>query len=652
MMSPSHSEVVYVGLPALHSSVPNGAPSLRGLRVSAYLPAAAGEVELEAPRAVLHETANGLCRNDSSALPVPVDVPVLRLSPSSESAVVAASAQQSCAAASELSAGSMPLLLSAAIWGPGTAGASASGSGSDSPRAGPRSMAATCQQNVCQPAEGSLRLSPWHAAQPEAACLLADQARPIALSNTRPESWKPLESTLSLRVPASVREPELPIAQHDNAVNMTGNRIGGPELGSGWYGHCPSGSEPPVLVPVPVLMAAGTTADSGSTSSAKERCHKEELLHRLGQGGFDLPGLTASTVAAALVGFGAGPSRTAELLNLNCMPKEGSWLMMDAGEMHCGKEAGKDQMLLAEQQAGHQATENQCVAVTSVSAPGIGAFTSLPSDDFKESVTAAAGGWEDGAIRSGGGRAGEDILKQTAGEGDSCGNKMQTAAAVHQNTSDSGGGSSRQAPRKRKRQRGKAENEGPESGGRAEGGENKGAKKGTERVLSKSRFAAGSASGSFRASPSANEKTVTAGRQAVSSDSRMNDEGGVREKGERSAGLGDGSSGEEGGSCIYKQEWGESEKDGRVTEKIGRECGSGASVESDSCDLFRQRKKPGPSRKGGPVSKGCRDSRVSKHGIRVKCIVFALLCASCLVGVYLSEHTMPRERAYALLKKL
>ena len=194
---------------------------------------------------------------------------------------------------------------------------------------------------------------------------------------------------------------------------------------------------------------------------------------------------------------------------------------------------------------------------------------------------------------------------------------------MNPNTSDLGGRSSCQTGWKRKRQRGKAEKEATGRGGREESDEDNGGMEGMETHASKSRF--GERSVSLGGSPSANEQTVTAERQAGNSNSQYNDETGVRGEGERYAGISGRSSGEENGIChdSLRLERGQNEKDDMVTEEGGGGCGSGASAESDIGELRKARKRQGPSRRRGPVSKGCIDSRVSAL-LYVRLLVSAL----------------------------
>ena len=206
----------------------------------------------------------------------------------------------------------------------------------------------------------------------------------------------------------------------------------------------------------------------------------------------------------------------------------------------------------------------------------------------------------------------------------SCSEKFRTAGNINPNSSDSGGGSSSHAVQKREKQRGKAVKKGLSGRVRGRSSENnKGAMEGMETHASKSRF--GERSASLGASPSANEQTVTAERQAGNSNSQYNDETGVRGEGERYAGISGRSSGEENGIChdSLRLERGQNEKDDMVTEEGGGGCGSGASAESDIGELRKARKRQGPSRRRGPVSKGCIDSRVSAL-LYVRLLVSAL----------------------------
>ena len=404
--------------------------------------------------------------------------------------------------------------------------------------------------------------------------LLADQTRSPALASSGPHSdspvaWKPHEGTASpsllaslpasvpagvpasllASLPASVCAPEVPSPQNDDAVNTTRNLILGPKS----YPVRQGQSRPELPLSVP--MAGGSIVSSDTKNGERER-DGTQLLNRVGQSGFVLPGWTGRRVEATLDGDGAGPSCTGDLLNLNCTPKEEPWeaagaLLMDAGEMHRGREAGKELMLLAEQQARREAAENQ----------------------------------------------------------------LREPTMVNPTTSDSGGGSSSQSARKRKRQSGKAEKEGRAGlpgGGGVGSSEDSGAKEGMEGHASKSRMS--DRGRSVRASQSARERRVTMGHDVVDCENRLNNERGARGAGEWSAGPGGRSSGEEDGSRGDRQEGELSNKDERVTEEGGGGCGSGVSgAESDIGDQQKERKKPGPSRKRGPVSKGCIDSRVSKH---------------------------------------
>ena len=377
------------------------------------------------------------------------------------------------------------------------------------------------------------------------------------------------------------------------AVHTTGNPIEGPEFNPDQQGE--SGSEQPLPVPVP--MPGASDRDGG------------------------------------------GPSSTEDLLNLNSTPEEEPWqvgggMLKDAGEMHRRREVGKELMLLAEQQARRVAVENQgVVASVNGAAPGSG-FSTLNVvqmheyvQDFggsKHSKRAASGGREDGGIRVGGAEiaraggaaaareGGGYIWKKKAGVSNSCSDKFRTAGNINPNSSDSGGGSSSHAVQKREKQRGKAVKKGLSGRVRGRSSENnKGAMEGMETHASKSSF--DDKSGSVKASQSANEQNVTTGRQAVSSHSRLIDHRRVRREEVWSGGPGSRSSGEDDDSCGDRQEGVLSEKDERVKEEGGGGCGSGVSAESDSGELLMARKKPGPSRKRGPVSKGCIDSRVSCH---------------------------------------
>ena len=467
------------------------------------------------------------------------------------------------------SAGSLPMLLSADVWGPGTASGSGngSGSGSCSTRAGLDSSAA-CQQNIWQ-LVGALRLSRWHA---QAVRLLADQTRPPAfnMENTQQECQVTRMLHNSIQ-PFCASEPEnLSVRNddhHDDAAKATGNGNQGPEVIPGW--HIQSGSELPV--PVSMTVRGESTPTGGIWSSEKAR-DRTDMLNRVGQSGFDLPGWTGSGVEDALDGWtnnGAGPSCTASagLLNLNCMPNEEQWeveagMLMDAGEMHRGREAGNEQMLLEQQQSRHAADEDEvfdgCAASGAVPGEALGAFAAVKMHEYvdaftgtKQCVTTAEIRPESGGVRGGGG----------------------------------GGARSR---------------------------ENKGAKNGMDRLTPKTGFCARSCS--VTASQSAHEQNVTLGHEAVNYDDQLNSARRGREKGEWSTGLGGRYNGDENDSIFDGQEGGLRVKDIRVTEEGGGVSASGTSVDSDTGKLFRGRKKPGPSRKRGPVSKGCRDSRVSKHG--------------------------------------
>ena len=192
---------------------------------------------------------------------------------------------------------------------------------------------------------------------------------------------------------------------------------------------------------------------------------------------------------------------------------------------------------------------------------------------------------------------------------DSSIHKIQVYGDVNPNTSYSGGGCSGQTAQKRHRQRRKSEETGTVRERGAGVSQNEGAIKEMERHTSEKRICERSCS--VTASQSAHEENLTSGNDAVIYVKQLNNARGRRGEGEWSAGLGNQSSREDDGSFANSQE---GVRDERVKEEGGGGCGSGASAQCDIGELLRVRKRPGPNRKSGPVSKGCIDSRVSKCG--------------------------------------
>ena len=196
------------------------------------------------------------------------------------------------------------------------------------------------------------------------------------------------------------------------------------------------------------------------------------------------------------------------------------------------------------------------------------------------------------------------------------------ASDLHPNPSDSAGGSSSHPAKKRKRQKesdkggGRDENDGEEGAGKK--ARRRGASGNRRRDKGTSRGTSGkSTPGKEGEAKPKSVQSFERAAEVVKGEREGEGEGTGEGVGEKSGYNKQGrkSGGEEGGS------WGTGWTDeGGVRQKGGSERGkeeagvvSGGSADSAAMGaLQKARRKPGPDRKNGPVTKACVDSRVSE----------------------------------------